>query len=400
MTRLRIFVASPGDVSEERDITSHVVGELNRMFGSVQIFGNPFDMQLEAVRWETHSFPDVGDDAQDVINRQIGRFDVLVGIMWRRFGTATKRAKSGTGEEFQRAFQLFKEYQRPRIMFYFRTTPFYTTDLHEISQFRRVVEFRRQLEKLGVLFWSYDKPITFERNVREHLIRQVFSLTNIRPDFKPPEKPSRDDESGGSVPGPTKPPPHERPEIGVFLAYSRRDREEAREIYRLLRSAGFRPWLDEQDLLPGQMWKKEIDRAIRKMDVVLLLISQESDLTTGFLAKELRAITQRLKSEQSRSTIAVRLDQVELPLELKHIPAVDYFLPGGMEQLCNAVANLTGSQFSDADYRESPQDVVDTATRDPRPRRRRRRRRAQRGRQESDTTKSPVEKKRSASAPA
>ena len=142
MKTIRIFIASPGDVTEERDIASLVVGELRR------IFGNPFGVELEAIRWETHAWPDIGDDAQDVINKQIGEFDIFIGVMWRRFGSLTKRSTSGTGEEFERAYNLFKKHSRPKIMFYFRTTKFYTTNLKEISQFREVVGFQKKLEKL------------------------------------------------------------------------------------------------------------------------------------------------------------------------------------------------------------------------------------------------------------
>jgi hypothetical protein len=170
MTQIRVFVASPGDVSEERDIASHVVGEINRVFGS------SFGVQLEAVRWETHASPDVGSDAQDVINRQVGEFDILVGVMWRRFGSPTRRARSGTGEEFERAYRSFKDHGRPRIMFYFRTSPFYTPDLSALAQFRKVAEFRKKLEKLGVLYWTYQTPLEFERNVREHLTRRVLEI--------------------------------------------------------------------------------------------------------------------------------------------------------------------------------------------------------------------------------
>jgi hypothetical protein len=88
--RLRVFIASPGDVNEERDIVSLVVAELRRVFETLLPFS------LDAVRWETHAWPDAGEDAQDVINREIGEFDILVGIMWRRFGTPTTRARSGT----------------------------------------------------------------------------------------------------------------------------------------------------------------------------------------------------------------------------------------------------------------------------------------------------------------
>ena len=98
------------------------------------------------------AWPAVADDAQDVINREIGEYDILVGIMWKRFGTPTKRAASGTGEEFERAYQYYKTYKRPNIMFYFRTTPFYTTGDADIKQFQKVIKFRKKLEELGVLF--------------------------------------------------------------------------------------------------------------------------------------------------------------------------------------------------------------------------------------------------------
>jgi Domain of unknown function (DUF4062) len=174
MTKLRVFIASPGDVSDERDIVSNIViPELRRIFSDQHLLGNKIPFEIEAVRWETHAWPDIGDDAQHVINREIGNYDVLVGIMWRRYGTPTKRSGSGTGEEFDRVYEYYKNYKRPKVMFYFRTTPFYTTTPSELSQYQKVVRFRGKLEKLGVLFWEYDSPNNFERDVREHLIRQI-----------------------------------------------------------------------------------------------------------------------------------------------------------------------------------------------------------------------------------
>src|ERR1041385_4193658 len=94
MQHVRVFISSPGDVPEERDVVSMVVDELRRLFGKVQ------QVEIEAVRWETHAWPDVGAP-QEVINRQIGEYDVFIGVMWKRFGTPTKRADSGTAEEFR-----------------------------------------------------------------------------------------------------------------------------------------------------------------------------------------------------------------------------------------------------------------------------------------------------------
>jgi len=322
MTTIRVFIASPGDVGQERDVVSLVIAEINRTFG------NPFGVQLEPVRWETHAWPDVGADAQDVINNQIGEFDILVGVMWRRFGSPTRRAKSGTGEEFERAYQLFKKHGRPRIMFYFRTTPFYTTDLAEISQFRKVAEFRHKLEGLGVLYWTYEKPLDFERNVREHLVRQILALAEPESGRGKPTREAlqREPRVGAPEAGPS-----------VFLAYSHRDRDTVRSLYGSLRAAGYATWLDEEDLVPGQMWHSEVDEAIRKTDVILLIVSSQSDLDRGFLAKEIQLATRQRNVGAGPILIPVRLDQVELPPMLREIQWVDYFVPDGMERLVEAI---------------------------------------------------------------
>lgn len=316
--KLRVFIASPGDVTEERDIASYVVGEIRR------IIGEWLSTEIEAVRWETHAWPDVGEDTQDVINKEIGEFDILVGIMWRRFGTPTKRAHSGTDEEFQKGYEYFRKYGRPKIMFYFRTTPFYTTDMEELSQFRKVLRFRKELEKLGVLFWQYDTPLAFERNVREHLMRQVFSFAGVpTTSRRPPEPP------GGPAPTPVKPPPKPpagptTPPCNVFLAYTHSDREGVLKFYEALRIAGMRPWIDVENLLPGQMFHKEIAKAIERADVILAFISRHAVRESPWFAEELAAslgVVQR----KSAVLIPVRLEPVELPARLAQFQAIDGF---------------------------------------------------------------------------
>jgi len=66
MQRLRVFIASPGDVTEERDAASLVVSELHRTVGKRE------GVQIEPIRWETHAWPDVGSDAQDSSTERLG----------------------------------------------------------------------------------------------------------------------------------------------------------------------------------------------------------------------------------------------------------------------------------------------------------------------------------------
>jgi len=333
--RLRIFIASPSDVAEERDIVSNVVGELRRMFEK----NLPYS--LDAVRWETHAWPDIGKDAQDVINRQIGEYDILVGIMWRRFGTPTKRSDSGTYEEFKRGYEFFCKLERPKIMFYFRTTPFYSKNLLEITQFRKIISFRKELEKKGVLFWEYETSLQFERNVREHLIQQIFAIADkSKADLQGriflESAQDNSDSIGFKYYQPVK------PSTKIFLAYTHQDIEAVMKTYEALRVFGFDPWLDRENLLPGQMWRNEIEKAIVKAEVILIFISRNSFIKGGFFKREIYAslkVAQR-QSSKAVSLITVRLEKVELPENLSLYRCVDYYMPDGIERLISVLKSL------------------------------------------------------------
>lgn len=314
MKRIRVFVASPGDVADEREVVSVVVDELRRIIGELR------PVELETIRWETHAWPDVGTDAQDVINREIGQFDIFVGIMWRRFGTATKRAESGTSEEFDRAYKYFKEYGRPRIMFYFRHAPFYPSSDAELLQFRKVVHFRKKLEKAGVLFWEYETPLMFERNVREHLIRQIIEVTSRR---KAPR-------AAGKRP----------PASAVFLSAAREDLPRVRPVYDALALAGFKPWLDVESLLPGQDWANEIQRAISDSSAFLFFVSRNSVAGSEWLNRELEFAATRAAVRESKYLIPVRLDPVEPPSILRQFQWIDVFESGGVERLIATLRSL------------------------------------------------------------
>lgn len=170
--RLKVFVASPSDIKDERVILEEVIDDINK------IFTPRFGWEFELVRWEMDTYPSIGDDAQSVINNQIGDdYDVLVGILWTRIGTTTKRSVSGTVEEIMRAYQKAKETpDRIQLMIYFRNSPVLPDDI-DGNQISQVHEFKKRISDLGVYWWSYNSIRDFERHIRLH-------LQNILLDFK------------------------------------------------------------------------------------------------------------------------------------------------------------------------------------------------------------------------
>ncbi|TIM95253.1 MAG: hypothetical protein E5Y34_26685, partial [Mesorhizobium sp.] len=129
---------------------------------------------MDLVRWETHSFPGVGIDAQDIINTQISDdYDIFIGIMWCRFGTPTKRAESGTIEEFLRAKTRYdKDQSSIKMMIYFKDEPLSPSKMNP-EQLSKVNDFRESLGEEGFLYWSFKTPFEFEKFIRMHLTRQI-----------------------------------------------------------------------------------------------------------------------------------------------------------------------------------------------------------------------------------
>jgi len=166
---LQAFVASPGDVSEERECLENVIRELN------DSWSKELGIHLDLIRWETHAYPGISTDSQAVINQQIDDdYDIFIGIMWKRFGTPTESAGSGTEEEFDRAYKRFLDDQDSlKIMFYFKgASPVNLLDI-DPDQLILVNKFKCKLEQNGVLYWTYNNLADFEQFIRKHLTRQL-----------------------------------------------------------------------------------------------------------------------------------------------------------------------------------------------------------------------------------
>src|SRR5260221_9891858 len=99
--------------------------------------------------------------------------------------------------------------------------------------------------------------------------------------------------------------------LRVFLCHASQDKLKVRVLYHLLKSEGWiAPWLDEEDLLPGQDFDLEIYRAIRDADAIIICLSTVSVTKEGYVNKEVRRALD-IAEEKPEGTIYViplRLD--------------------------------------------------------------------------------------------
>lgn len=167
MQKLRIFVASPSDMSAERARVETVASTLEPL-------AEHLDIVLKVEDWRA-VVPDMGRPEQAILDQlEPSSWDIFIGILWHRFGTppaasdprTKKEYLSGTEEEFKTAYRLWQQYGRPRIVMY-RCTRSIPPDELDPEQFKRVKDFFAQFEATGGehpgLYQSFDTPESFEK---------------------------------------------------------------------------------------------------------------------------------------------------------------------------------------------------------------------------------------------
>ena len=72
-----VFIASPGDLSEERRLFPSIIDQVNA------IKANSVGLHLKAVGWED-TLPNFGRP-QELINKDVRNADIFVMLLWKRW---------------------------------------------------------------------------------------------------------------------------------------------------------------------------------------------------------------------------------------------------------------------------------------------------------------------------
>jgi hypothetical protein len=170
LTRLTVFISCPSDLTAEKQIIASAIQELN------PLLEDSHNVTLNVISWETDVVPGLGLDAQSVINTQVsGKYDIYIGLLGSRFGTKTPRAESGTEEEFDVAYERYRNSpDSVRVLFYFKTTTAENIYRVDLSQLHRVIDFRKKLGDAGALYFDFPSADALLKMVRDHL-RQLIT---------------------------------------------------------------------------------------------------------------------------------------------------------------------------------------------------------------------------------
>ena len=112
------------------------------------------------------------------------------------------------------------------------------------------------------------------------------------------------------------------------------------ELCHQLKESGYYPWLDKEDLLPGQSWRREIRKIISDpYNLVVVCLSSRSTSKRGVVQQEITWALDVLDRmpEDTIYLIPARLEPCSVPDRLLDLHWVDLFEPNGFEILKRAI---------------------------------------------------------------
>lgn len=182
ITKYSIFLASPSDLEEERYAVEDVVSELNLTYSPAN------NIVIELLKWETHSAPGISNfHPQKIISQDIGNdYDLFLGVIWKKFGTPTDEAESGTQEEFNNAIKKYNSNNSSlQILFYFKNAVPKTINEINPEELIKIRDFKKSLNDHKMLYSEFNTIEDFKSSLRIHIPKRLNDLIENQKNHNP-----------------------------------------------------------------------------------------------------------------------------------------------------------------------------------------------------------------------
>ncbi|GAB4022657.1 hypothetical protein GCM10028808_70790 [Spirosoma migulaei] len=170
VTRIKIFIGSPGDVTPERQVAHAIINRVNK------VVATNLGVILELLGWED-TLPGPGRP-QAIINEDLKQCSFFIGLIWKRWGTPSGKESSGFLEEYKLANELREKGQMNDIWLFFKNIP---DDIprQESKQVAQVQDFQQEVYKEQNVFCkSFETTEEWGDLLYDNLIKYLLTRRN------------------------------------------------------------------------------------------------------------------------------------------------------------------------------------------------------------------------------
>jgi tetratricopeptide (TPR) repeat protein len=146
----------------------------------------------------------------------------------------------------------------------------------------------------------------------------------------------------------------DKSQMQIFLSYGREDATTVQELYQQLKADGYKPWMDTEDILPGQDQRGTISDAIAHSDLFIACLSKQVTSQDSYANEQLReALVQFARSQPGGVfIIPLKLDECEIPdlriyelgMNLRDYNVLDYQQPDAYDRLLQTIEQKREAQ--------------------------------------------------------
>jgi isopentenyldiphosphate isomerase len=165
MQEITVFLASPDEVKTVRKVALKAVEEMAQgELGSRGVLLRAYDQDSIPPTAVDRNKGEIAEDG--ITKHEIFRScDLFVMLFWRRLGSETAKASSGTVQEFYEAYDRYLRTGKPKISIYFQNIDALCLS-EPCLQIKRLRAFQRELKDRQVLWGEFGTITEFEHRLK------------------------------------------------------------------------------------------------------------------------------------------------------------------------------------------------------------------------------------------
>ncbi len=168
MKTIKIFIASSAELKEDRDQFRLFISKENDRLHSEHIY-------LELIQWENFLDSISNTRLQDEYNVAIRECHIVLCLFFTKVGMYTS-------EEFDTAYQVFKDTGKPKIWTYFKDGQISTNAITD--EINTLLDFKKKIGELGHFYTNYTSIDNLINQFRAQLDKYLPTVIESQPKFQ------------------------------------------------------------------------------------------------------------------------------------------------------------------------------------------------------------------------